>query len=323
MFIRQLQLTNFKRFTDLTIDLSDQTVPPTLVLIIGINGSGKSAIFDAFEAISSQTKDETMLPSSYYRKNPHSEFQVKIEFADQTVAIEHDRHIGSDHLNATSFYGRSSLRQVPQLTRTQLGTGQPVNLARDSDRPKRYIDRDHRFENDLDRITSLILKDFYRSDQAASQIKTKYLQPINEAFSRIFDGNEATQLTLLELIPPLEEQVADIIFKKGQSEIHYNYLGNGEKEIFNVLVNLLVRKSFYQETIYYLDELDLHLNTKLQYRFLTEIVENWIPPNCQLWTASHSLGFIEYANEVDHAAIIDLDDLDFDQPQTLKAIYRK
>jgi hypothetical protein len=119
------------------------------------------------------------------------------------------------------------------------------------------------------------------------------------------------------LIPPLEEKVADIIFEKGESEVHYNYLGHGEKEVFNILINLMVRTSLYQETIYYLDEIDLHLNTKLQYGLLKELVEHWIPDGCQLWTASHSLGFIEYAKQVSYAVIVDFDAFDFDQPKTL------
>ncbi|RKZ45211.1 MAG: hypothetical protein DRQ41_00785, partial [Gammaproteobacteria bacterium] len=198
MFIRKLQLTNFKRFTDLTIDLSVQTLsPPKLVLIIGINGSGKSGIFDAFEAVSSQVKDGSTLSSSYYRKNAQTDFQVRIELTDQTLIMRHDNQKGSDNVSPTAFYGRSSLRQVPQLTRTALGQGKPVNFAKDSDRPKMYIERDKRFENDLDKITGLILKDFYRSDQTASQIKPKYMNPISEAFTRIFGDNSATQLTLL------------------------------------------------------------------------------------------------------------------------------
>jgi hypothetical protein len=36
-----------------------------------------------------------------------------------------------------------------------------------------------------------------------------------------------------------------------------------------------------------------------------------------LWTASHSLGFIEYTNEAQHAVLIDLDNLNFDLPQRL------
>ncbi len=61
----------------------------------------------------------------------------------------------------------------------------------------------------------------------------------------------------------------------------------------------------------------MHLNTQLQHNLLKEIVENWIPENCQLWTASHSLGFIDYTRQYEHGVIIDFDDLDFDQPQML------
>lgn len=48
MNISRLQLRNFKRFTELEIDLSACSSPPKLVLLIGANGSGKSSVFDAF-----------------------------------------------------------------------------------------------------------------------------------------------------------------------------------------------------------------------------------------------------------------------------------
>ena len=122
---------------------------------------------------------------------------------------------------------------------------------------------------------------------------------------------------MFEIIPPLEGKVAQITFRKGDSEIHYNYLSAGEKEVFILLINLLSRGSLYQDTIYFLDEIDLHLNTKLQFNLLKEVTENWIPENCQLWTATHSLGFIEYAKQTEMASIIDFDDLDFDLPRIL------
>jgi hypothetical protein len=124
-------------------------------------------------------------------------------------------------------------------------------------------------------------------------------------------------LQLIEIIPPLEGKVAQITFRKGDSEMHYNYLSAGEKEVFNLLINLLSRGALYRDTVYFLDEIDLHLNTKLQFNLLKEITENWIPKNCQLWTATHSLGFIEYAKQTESASIIDFDDLDFDYPRTL------
>uniref|UniRef100_UPI003593360E chromosome segregation protein SMC n=1 Tax=Persicitalea sp. TaxID=3100273 RepID=UPI003593360E len=143
------------------------------------------------------------------------------------------------------------------------------------------------------------------------------IAPINDALKNVFGEENGTKLHLIEIIPPLEGKVTQITFRKGESEIHYNYLSAGEKEVFNLLINLLSRSSLYQDTIYYLDEIDLHLNTKLQYNLLKEITENWVPENCQLWTATHSLGFIEYAKQSDHASILDFDDLNFDLPQVL------
>ena len=46
MNVTRLRLANFKRFTDLTIDLSSCAGAPKLVLLIGANGSGKSSVFD-------------------------------------------------------------------------------------------------------------------------------------------------------------------------------------------------------------------------------------------------------------------------------------
>lgn len=54
MHITKVELKNFKRFTDLTID----SIPADakLILLIGSNGSGKSAVFDAFEIDNSNKK---------------------------------------------------------------------------------------------------------------------------------------------------------------------------------------------------------------------------------------------------------------------------
>ena len=62
----------------------------------------------------------------------------------------------------------------------------------------------------------------------------------------------------------------------------------------------------------------MHLHTRLQYALLQEIVERWIPEHSQLWTASHSLGFIDYGSSSSDTAIVDFDDLDFDRPQVLR-----
>lgn len=318
MRITKLHLKNFKRFTDLLID----HIPPDtkLVLLIGSNGSGKSSVFDAFAFIDGVIKLDVNYGDAhltYFKKTKDQSLVVAFRLdngAQYQLSEGRPPLVG---LTPTSFYGRTSFRQIPRLTRTALGQGQVFDIQKDTDRPKYFIDRDERFENDIEKITEVILKDFFRANQSNEQIRDKYIHPINLALERIFGGGNGTRLQLIEIIPPLEGKVAQVTFRKGGSEIHYNYLSAGEKEVFNLLINLLSRGPLYQDTVYYLDEIDLHLNTKLQFNLLQEITENWIPENCQLWTASHSLGFIEYAKQQENAVIIDFDDLDFDLPQVL------
>ncbi len=310
MHISSLHLENFKRFFDLKIDLTKLSSPPKLVLLIGGNGSGKSSVFDALETLATRHKSKGgLLPQveGYYEKGEKT-FKVGIQFEDS----------GSVKKDVSSFYGRSSLKQVPRLTRTSFGQTK-FDFNNDSDRPRLYIERDERFENDVEHIVKLMIDDLFKGDgRSRSEIINSYISPINQAFGRVFSENsDKTKLEFYSFTPPVDGTTAEILFKKGASIFHYDLLSNGEKEIFNTFFNLLSRKNLYQNTIYFMDELDLHLNTQLQYNLLKEITENWIPENCQLWTASHSLGFIEYANESEMAAIIDFDDLDFDLPQTL------
>ncbi len=316
MFVTYLQLAHFKRFTHLNIDLRNLAQPPKLVLLIGSNGSGKSSVFDAFEAIATVSKDGRNGDDGYLTKSGTSDFRVSIVLSNGKTYHRLASITSTEEVSNHFFYGRSSLRQISSLTRTALGQV-PVDFESDSDRPRRFIDRDERFENDIEKITEQILREVFRTNSQTADIKERFVNPINQAFMRIFGDNQATTLRLTVLNPPLEGKVADILFRKGEAEIHYNLLSSGEKEVFNILINLLSRRGLYQDTVYFFDEIDLHLNTRLQYNLLKEITEHWIPDGCQFWTASHSLGFIDYANDAGHAAIIDFDDLDFDAPQVL------
>ena len=323
MHVSSLELRNFKRFTDLTIDLSKLAQPPKLVLLIGANGSGKSSVFDGFETLLSLKRSDGNNPSSsYHVKVPRTLYSVKMTTANQetlefTIDDNNDIH-SSEKIDPRNFYGRSSLRQVPRLTRTTLGQTKKVDFQKDTDRPYRYIDRDERFENDIEELVQQMLDKVFNSDDFdAQQLKEEYLQLINQSLYNIFGSLEAPLLELISLKPPLRGNVADIQFKKGTARFHYDLLSSGEKEVINILLNLFVRRDNYQDTIYFIDELDLHLNTRLQYNLLKEITKHWIPDNCQLWTASHSYGFIDYAREADHAAIIDFDSFDFDVKQVL------
>ncbi|HEY4194985.1 MAG TPA: AAA family ATPase [Mucilaginibacter sp.] len=321
MKITKLELKNFKRFDDLTIDLTTLAEPAKLVLLIGTNGSGKSSVFDAFEMLNKVGKHEGFDIDLYYKKDISKDFEISVTTDSknqdgnnfQAKFISGKQHQG---LRSDSFYGRTSVRQVPKLTRRNLGQHQ-FSFEKDSDRPRAFIERDNRFENDIEKVTSDILSDVFRDNTSTAEIRESYINPINRSFDNIFGIEEGTRIKLVSIKPPLEGKTAEILFKKGNSQIPYDFLSSGEKEIFNILLNLLTRKEYFQDSVYFLDEIDLHLNTVLQRNLLKEITENWIPDNCQLWTASHSLGFIEHANETGYAAIVDFDNLNFDVQQVI------
>ncbi len=318
VFIRKLELTNFKRFTQLIIDLSTAQPSPKLVLLIGANGSGKTAIFDAFERFNSACKPGggNYGEQHYFTKDSTQPGSLSLWLSDDTQLRLTEYQPPAAFNRPTLFYGRSAFRQVPQLTRT--GQGANTDYLDDADRPKLYIERDQRFENDIDALTARILEEvFTGTDFDAQKLREQYITPLNQALARVFGGESATTLELRTLIPARNGKIADIRFRKGASEIHYNLLSSGEKEVLNILLNLFVRRPYYQDSIYFIDELDVHLNTSLQYALLKEIAEQWIPAGCQLWTASHSLGFIQYANEAEDAVILDFDQFDFDHPRTV------
>ncbi len=319
MNISNLHLTNFKRFTDLEIDLSACASAPKLVLLIGANGSGKSSVFDAFEFLSGPSKGVGRNDYlSYFKKDWDEEVAVSCSFGGGASLRRTNGSVAPTPPNLNlkdAFYGRSSLRTVPELRHRN---GRTVDLPADDDRPQRSIEWDTRFEADISHVTARILREVWGERFDSEQMKARFLEPINDAMARVFGNGDATTLRLTGMIPALDRKPPDIRFSKGHSEVHYDLLSSGEKEVFNILLNLFVRREHFANAIYFIDELDVHLHTRLQYALLQEIVERWIPEHSQLWTASHSLGFIDYGSSSSDTAIVDFDDLDFDRPQVLR-----
>ena len=314
MKIKSLQLKNFKRFTDLTL----QDIPENakLVLLIGSNGSGKSCVFDAFEVINKRYKLDVIKKeqnAAYYRKNKDVTFSIKFisdSFTTEQFVTESQSDLGD---SANTFYGRSAVRYMARLEKTFIGT--PIKVVDDTDRPQFYIDIDKRFETDIDLLLTAILKKVI-NERNIEDVQ-KFIEKLNQSLSKIFYSGNYSQLELVNFETPSDGNPAQLLFKKGDAEIKYDLLSAGEKEIINLLINLYNRVDYFTNTIYFFDEIDAHLNTSLQYNLLKEIVENWIPDNCQFWTASHSLGFIQYANDYKNGCIIDFDDFDFDKKQVL------
>jgi len=320
MKIQKIQLKNFKRFTDLTIDsISEDT---KLVLLIGANGSGKSSIFEAFDFIKLPINRQFSFNNNnykqYYLKNPNMDYNVIVDTNFGRIEKKEYFGITSGNEQASKFFGRSSIRIIPKI----INHANISQIQADTDNPKTYIENDTRFINDVFAYIAEIdkaLREPVFKGQSADTLKIfqDFIAPLNSSLLNIFGGDETTTIQIAEFENATPSEPAKLIFKKGESKINYDLLSHGEKQVVILLINFIVRKQYYQDAIIFIDEMDCHLNTALQFNLLREITEVWIPDNSQLWTASHALGFIEYAHKSENAVIIDFDSLDFDLPQTL------
>jgi AAA domain, putative AbiEii toxin, Type IV TA system len=135
--------------------------------------------------------------------------------------------------------------------------------------------------------------------------------------TRIFSG-------IQELVPQLRQfedatptNAPTLEFGKGVSRFNFDVLSHGEKQVVITLLNFVVRKAFLKDKIIFIDELDAHMHTALQKGLIEELVKHWVEDTAQLWVASHSLGFIEFAQSDPNSVIVDFDEFDFDLPQVL------
>lgn len=323
MRIKKIELKNFKRFTDLTI--SEIPESAKLVLLIGSNGSGKSCLFESFDWLSKgQLKAFPNYGANtvkeYYRKFELQEMIVYVQFHNEAYIGKKDTNIYNEsEVNlANKFIGRSSIRIVPRIT----NKANPQNISSDSDSPVSYIENDTRFINDIfqyiQNINNSIREPVFQGKQVdVLKIFQESIEPLNKSLINIFEGDESTTIQIAEFQDATPNEAAKLIFKKGSSKINYDLLSHGEKQVVILLINFIVRQEYYKDGIIFIDEMDCHLNTSLQSNLLKEIVDRWIPDDSQLWTASHALGFIDYAQNSDNACIIDFDLLNFDYKQEI------
>ena len=330
MRISGLRLTNFKRFTDLTISGIGQDAK--LVLLIGANGSGKSSIFDAFEFVGRNAKRGNFQPQGdYYRKSLNVDAAVRIDVDSKAVGgaagpnantLERVGDRNSPDFRAAKFYGRSTVRIIPRAT----AVGSPeAQLVRDADGPAEFILPDERFNADLQLYVSGIdeaLREAFIAEKRndAPEVRSEQIEPLNKALVRVFGDRPGLAPQLVNWRSATVGTGAQLIFSKGEVCIPYDLLSHGEKQVVILLLDFLVRREQMQDHVIFIDEMDNHLHRDLQFRLLEEIVEHWIPDSSQLWTATHALGFIDYASKAPEAVVIDLDELDFDQPQIVQPL---
>ncbi|MEA1883956.1 MAG: ATP-binding protein [Thermotogota bacterium] len=305
MKIKTLILKQFKRFHDLTINLGNN--PKKIIALVGPNGCGKSSVFDAFEEKLKDYKGaRTNYPASYFSKRWFLEGDEKSETYQKNEAVNIIREDGKTVFDKKSFYIRSSYRFTPKLLVQQIK--QQPDILDDSNRPGSSIDLDSRLQENYERLLGQTFYEWQHGDKSGKTVRKELLGKINEILEDILEIK-------ISNLGDVIGGKGQLYFEKGNSkDFPYDNLSSGEKEVIDLIVDLLVKTKDYNDTIFGIDEPELHLNTAIQRKLLMEI-EKLIPDNCQLWIATHSLGFLRalQAELSDKTSIIDLSEHNLDE----------
>jgi predicted ATP-binding protein involved in virulence len=316
MRIKTIKLKDFKRFNDLTINLDGYS--KKIIALVGPNGSGKSSVFDGIEQFSTRERDKKKglyfkKKASYLKKSIFQILGIEEEYdADDHVQIDSDQ---TEYLQ-TSFYLRSAHRFTPRIEVKQIRA--LSKIEEDEKRPKYLSDIDSRLEENYERLIGSFFSEVYDKDLTGKQWAQQNIDNLNRSLNGILE------ISIISLGNPTNER-GSLYFKKGTSTLFpYENLSSGEKEVVDLILDLYIKREHYSNSVICIDEPELHLNTAIQRKLLIEI-ERIIPDTCQLWVATHSIGFLRALQEElkDDMAVIDFSGHDFDQAVTLTPIRGK
>lgn len=305
MRINTVHIRNFKRFTDLTI----RSIPESarLVLVVGPNGSGKSSLFEAFLSwYKGRVGFGYDSDKRYYQKEQADSFN----WDDVRIQLHGDQNPTKGSLYIRSAYRNDADFKVSGLQRQDTPTDN-VGLSR-------VIDNDQTVSKNYQRLVYETMTGVYNStndSKTVAALREELIGAVGRSMANVFGD-----LVLNSISDPLGD--GSFFFKKGVvSSYHYKNLSGGEKAAFDLLLDLHIKKKFYTDSIYCIDEIETHLHTRVQGILLKEIVRI-LPGNSQLWTTTHSLGVIRGAQEIaaiDPASvcIIDFDGVEPDQSHEL------
>jgi RecF/RecN/SMC N terminal domain len=319
MRLKSVSIKDFKRFTDLRIQALPESAK--LIVLCGPNGTGKSSFFDALKvfqaslgAVATYSHDVT-----YYYKSSGPLGQAQ-QYQSGVLPEFYEDLPTEDSARKKMFYLRTAFRNDPEF----LLSGLPnVGSALDEKRPARTIENDTSVLNNYVRLIAASIESLFavtgEEGVSAYQLRESIIGEVRNALRGIYP-----ELTLTGLGRPLAEG-STFYFTKGLSEdFPYKNLSAGEKAVFDLVLDLIMKRKIFDDTIWCIDEPEAHLNSRIQGQLLRVLVD-LVPENSQLILATHSIGFMKEAWQLSKeaagsVAFLDFQDQDFDQPVVLEPV---
>jgi hypothetical protein len=289
MRLKKIRLKNgYKRFRDLTIDLGDN--PARVVALVGPNGCGKSSVLDGLlfhvSAVGRRIGGGAGRDYTYHSMDqlPSFDWQnIEIEFSEGTyqTILAKQRARGNE---GTIFSFRSPYRYnnqlkineskaVPEIRLNDYGAADASSL-------------DSKMEQNYRRLHSTYHQYMEAADVRPSEAKTKIIGDLNDSISKCLNLE-------ISSLGNIEASQGTLFFRKigHPKDFEFNVLSSGEKEVVDIILDLYLRRDDYDNTVFLIDEPELHINTSIQPKLLVEI-NRLVGDNCQIWLTTHSIGFL-------------------------------
>ena len=319
MKIKEIKLPeDFKRFKKLTVSGLPETAK--LVVLVGPNGCGKSSLFDAISVKAQSmgvktprylrtapTRRPAFDPAYYSRDSERPDgdravSDIKVTFHGlQESEIEWKKAV----------YVRSAYRNVPSVEANHFPH---MDSALDEPRVAKMIDNDEAGEQNYMRLFSQVLKGALEGEQGNMTLKDfreKTIAEIRNPIESLF-----SDLTLNKL-RDFSAGGETFRFDKGDvKRFAYENLSGGEKAAFDLILDFVVKRQEFNDTVFCIDEPEAHIAVGIQGKLL-DVIYRLVPDNCQLWIATHSIGMMRKAYELykkdsGKVVFLDFDGRDFD-----------
>ena len=248
---------------------------------------------------------------SYYRKDKKKSYDrirsVEVEFYD---------HPKGQKVDKKAMYFRTAYRNDPDFNITNFGK---IGAPQDNLKVHRFIDNDQTVSENYQRLVHSTMVGVYseeNDDKSVKILREELIGNVRQSMQNVFDD-----LVLNNIGDPLGD--GTFLFKKGEIDsYHYKNLSGGEKAAFDLLLDLNIKISHYDNSIFFIDEPETHMHTVLQGRLIKEM-HRVVPQNSQMWISTHSLGVMRMAkelarNEPGSVAFIDFGEVDFDSEAEIK-----